>query len=136
MRRSTQAASPEGQRLTRESSTAPATAAMPSPITRQRMVPTLAERRRGDRVLLALVRDDQRGGEVDQDPGAADQREDDEPDSVERGVDAEVAREAPADAREHAVGTAALEALDGRLLGTVFAHTGRVAERRCSGNPE
>jgi hypothetical protein len=100
------------------------------------VVPALAERRRRDRVLLALARDDQRGGEVDQDPGTPDQGENDEPDAVEGGVDAEVAREAPADPREHAVGTAALEALEGRLLGTVFTHAARVADRPYRGNPE
>ena len=81
----------------------------PEPDQRPRPVAPVAERRGGDRVLLALVGDDERGGEVDEDAGPAQEGEDDEPDAEDGGVDLEVAGQAPADAREHAVGAAALE---------------------------
>ena len=70
--------------------------------------------------LAALVGDDERGGEVDQDPRAAEQREHDEPDAVEHGVDVEVAAEAAADAGDHPIRAAAAQLL--------------VCERLCHGS--
>ena len=64
-----------------------------------------------DRLLLALLREDENCGEVDQNPGAAQQREDHESQPEERGIQVEVAPEAAGHARDHAVGRAALEAL-------------------------
>ena len=100
------------------------------------VVAALAQGLSGDRVLLALVRDDEHGRQVDEDPGAADQRQDDEADPVEGGVDSEVARQAPADPGEHAVVPAPLEPLDRGSFDCVFAHASRVAEPGMAGNPE
>ena len=70
--------------------------------------------------LLALVGDDERRGEVDQDSRAAEQREHDEPDAVEHRVHVEVAAEAAADAGDHPVRAAAAQLL--------------VCERLCHGS--
>ena len=69
----------------------------------------LAQRLLDDRLVAALVRDDERRGPVDQEARAAEQREHDEPDAVEDGVDVEVAAEAAADAGDHPVGAAAAQ---------------------------
>ena len=58
-------------------------------------VAAVAERRRGDGVVLPLVGDDERRREVDEDAGAAEQREDDEADAEDGGVDVEVAARPP-----------------------------------------
>ena len=88
----------------------------PEPDQRPRPIAPVAERRRGDRVLLALVRYDERRGGVDQDAGAAQEGEDDEADAKDRGVDLEVASQAPANAGEHAIRPAALQPPDLRDL--------------------
>ena len=69
------------------------------------------ERLLDDRLVPALVGDDERGGEVDEDSRAAEQREHDEPDAVEHRVDVEVAAEAAADAGDHPVGAAPAQLL-------------------------
>ena len=99
-------------------------------------VAALAEGLRSDRLVVALVGDDEQRCEIDEDAGAADQREDDEADTVERGVDSEVARQAPADTGEHAVVPAAFQPPDRWFFDCVFAHASRVAERSETGNPE
>ena len=63
-----------------------------------------------DRLLLALVRNDEDSGEVDEDPRAAEQREDDEPEPVERRAEVEVPAEAGADACDSPPGGGTLEA--------------------------
>ena len=82
------------------------------PDQRPRAVSPVAQRRRGDRVLLALVGHDERRGGVDEDAGPAEEGEDDEADAEDSGVDLEVASEAPADAGDHAIRAAALQAPD------------------------
>jgi hypothetical protein len=99
-------------------------------------ITTLTQRRGRDRVLIALVWNDERGGDVDQDAGPADQGEHDEADAIERGVDVEVTREAPADPREHPVGAAALEALDHLPVDCVFIHCTSVDENGRTSHPE
>jgi hypothetical protein len=89
---------------------------------RPRPVALVAERRGGDRVLLALVGDDERSGGVDQEAGAAQEGEDDEADAEDCGVDLEVASQAPADAGKHAVRPAALQPPDLWDMCGVFAH--------------
>ena len=79
---------------------------------RPRTVSPVAERSRGDRVLLALVGHDERRGGVDEDAGPAEEGEDDEADAEDGGVDLEVASQASADAGEHAIRAAALQAAD------------------------
>ena len=106
------------------------------PDERPRPVASRAERRGDDRVLLALVGHDERCREVDHDPGSAEQRQHDEADAIERGVDLEVAGQAPAYTGKHAIRAAALEPLDRRSLDCVFAHAVRIAEPRRDGYPE
>ena len=96
---------------------------------RPRPVAPVANRRRHDRVLLALVGHDEHGREVDDEAGAAEQCQYDEADPEERGVDLEVARQSPAHAGQHAVGAAALQRLDRRSLECVLVHGFRIAER-------
>ena len=64
---------------------------------------------------LAVGRDEDERRGVDDEAGAAEQRERDHADAHERRVDAEVAAEAAADAADDAVGAGALEALRGRV---------------------
>jgi len=52
---------------------------------------------------MALVGHDERRRQVDDDPRAAEQREHDEADAIDRRMDVEVAREPAADARELAI---------------------------------
>ena len=92
------------------------------PDQRPRAVSLVTERRRGDRVLLALVGHDQRRGGVDQDAGPAQEGEDDEADAEDSGVDLEVASQAPADAGKLAIRAAALQAADLRDIGDVCVH--------------
>jgi hypothetical protein len=106
------------------------------PDQRPRPVAPFAQRLGGDRVLLALVRDHQRGRDVDQDTRAADQRQDDEADPVERGMDVEIARQAPAHPGEHAVRPAPLEALRRRLLDCRLVHVARIARPGADGHPD
>ena len=50
--------------------------------------------RAGDRLVAALVRDQQQAGQVERDARAADDGQDDEGDPDDRGVDAEVTGQA------------------------------------------
>ena len=75
----------------------------------ERVLAMVAEHLGGERVPLALVGNDERAGAVDDDPGAAEQRQHDEADAVDDGVDVEVPAEAAADAGEHTVGAAPME---------------------------
>ena len=70
---------------------------------RPRPVAAVAQRSRGEGILLPLVGHDERRCQVDQDPRAAEQREDDEADAVDGRMDVEVAREPAADAGELAI---------------------------------
>ncbi len=67
-----------------------------------RPVAVVAERLLGDRRLRVLVRDHEPGGQVQEQAGAAGERERREDDPVDRGVDVEVAAEAGGDAAEPA----------------------------------
>ena len=58
-----------------------------------RVVAPLGEDLLGDRLVLALGRDDEDGGEVDEDPGAAEEGQDDEAEPEEGRVQVEVAAE-------------------------------------------
>src|SRR5687768_8760744 len=71
------------------------------------------ERLGDDRVPLALIGDDERRGDIEQDPGPADERQHGEGDPEERRGEVEVAPEAAGDAREDAVVSAAVKLLDG-----------------------
>ena len=82
------------------------------PDQRPRAVSPVAQCRRGDRVLLALVGHDERRGGVDQDAGPAQEGEDDEADAEDGGVDLEVASKAATDAGNLAIRAAALQAPD------------------------
>ena len=106
------------------------------PDQRPRAVAPVAERRRGDRVLLALVGDDERRGGVDQDAGPAQEGEDDEADAEDCGVDLEVASQAPADAGKHAIRPAALQPADLGDMCRVFAHESRMAPVARGDHPE
>ena len=113
--------SPCGQRVTRGEEDGAGDRDEPEADQRPGPVAPVAEGRRGDRVLLALVGHDERGGEVDEDAGPAEEGEDDEADAVEGGVDFEVLGKAPADPGDHAIRTAALQAPDlWDLCGCVF----------------
>jgi hypothetical protein len=101
-------------------------------------VATVPQRGSRDGVLLALVRHDEGSCCVDDDAGAAEQGEDDEADAVEGGMDVEVTGEAAADAGDHAVGAAALEALRRSVLECVclFGHGSMVASAYAHDHPE
>src|SRR5262249_44256419 len=86
-----------------------------------------------DRVFLALVRDHERAGRVDEESGAAEEGEDDEPDPVEDGVDVEVLSEAAGDAGDHAVGPAPAELF---VCRRVFCHASRMPCGRPGVDPE
>ena len=77
-------------------------------------VPMTPQRLGGDRVGAALVGDDERCGDVDQDSGPADERQDHEGDPEERGGQVEVAPEPSRDAGEDSILSAAVELFDGR----------------------
>src|SRR5262249_17489434 len=66
------------------------------------VLPGLDERA-GDRLIAALVGDQQQAGQVERDARAADDGQDHERDPDDRHVDAEVAGRAGGDAREHPV---------------------------------
>ena len=68
-------------------------------------------------------------GEVDEDPGAAEQREDDEPEPEDGRVELEVAAQSASDACDHGVGGAALEAPDLGCVCDVLVHASRVPGR-------
>ena len=98
---------------------------------RPRLIPAAAQHLGRDRVLLPLLGDHERGGEVDDDARAAEQGQDDEPDAVERGIDVEVARQALADPGEHPVRAGPLEPLHcSWLVYRMFGHASRVAAAR------
>ena len=102
---------------------------------RPRPVAPLGDHLLGDRPLAALLGHDEQRGEVDQDPGAAEQRQDHEPESEEHRVQVEVPAEAAGDTGDDAVG-GALEALDVRGMCDVFAHVSRVPTGRPDGYPD
>ena len=77
-----------------------------------------------DRVALAVVRDHEPGGDVEQDARAADERQDREADPEERRGDVEVPPKAAGDAREDPLVPAAVQLLDRRSLGLGGAHYG------------
>src|SRR6185295_16427178 len=109
----------------------------PEPDQRPGPVAPAFERSRRDRVLLAFVGHDEHRDEIDQQAGAAEQRENDEADAVERGMYLEVVRQAPADAGEHAIRAAALQPLDRGSLDCLFIHhASRIARTRPRGYPE
>ena len=92
-----------------------------------RLLASLAQRLRRDGLRLALVGDHEHRREVDENAGTAEQREHDEAHPIERGAEVEVAREAPADPREHAVGAAPLEPLHRRFGCDVLGHVRSIA---------
>jgi len=63
-----------------------------------------------DRLLLAFLGNHEDGGEVDEDPRATEQREDDKPEPVERRAEVEVPAKAGADTGDPPAGRGALEA--------------------------
>ena len=101
-----------------------------------RLLAPLAQHLRRDRLRLAFLGDHEHSREVDEDAGAAEQREYDEADPIEGGAEVEVAREAPADPREHAVGAAPLEPLHRRFGCDVLGHAESFACGRPAGYPE
>ena len=111
-RRKNHHASPSGQSVARDEQDRPGDGEEAEPDQRPGPVAPVAERRRGDRVVLPLVGDHEPRGEVDEDAGPAEQGEDDEADAEDRGVDLEVASQAPADAGKHAIRAAALQRSD------------------------
>ena len=123
-----------GQVLARASRTAIATPASPSATSAPGMVAPLGQYVRRDR-LLVLGGHDQDGREVDEDPRAAEQREDDEPEPEDGRVEVEVASEAAADAGDPFVVRAALEPLDLGGVCDVFAHVSRLPASRPGGYP-
>ena len=78
---------------------------------------------------LALVGHHERRGGVDEDAGPAQEGEDDEADAEDRGVDLEVASQAPADAGKHAIRAAALQPPDLWDMCCVCVHGFRMASR-------
>src|SRR4029079_7211965 len=93
------------------------------PEQREGPLAVVAEYIAGDRVPVALVRNDEQRGAVDEDPGSAEQREHDEADAVEDGVDVEVADQAATHAGDHPVGPAPAQLL---VCGCVFCHDTRL----------
>ena len=88
-------------------------------------VAAVAQGSRGEGILVALVGHHERRRQVDQDPRAAEQREDDEADAVDGRMDVEVAREPAADAGELAIRATALQALRRSItecVGAGFCH--------------
>ena len=108
----TQPAPALGQSSPRERRTSGGDADQAEPDEGPGAVAALGEHLCRDRLLLALVRDHEHGGEVDEEPGAAEQRQDDEAEAEDCGVEVEVAAETAGDAGDDTVGGAALEALD------------------------
>ena len=91
-----------------------------------------------DRPVTALDRNHEDGREVDEDAGAAEQREDDEAEPEDGRVELEVAAEAAGDTCDQGVGRAALEALDLGRVCDVFIHASRLTRGACcvySGSP-
>ena len=74
-----------------------------------------------DRVAATFVGDHERGGDVEQDPCSADERQDHEADPEERRRDVEVPAEPPRDAGDEPVVAAPVELFDG-CLGLGGAH--------------
>ena len=111
----------------------------PEPDQRPRTVSPVTQGGRGDRVVLTLVRHDERRRCVDEDAGPAEEGEDDEADAENGGVDLEVASEAAADAGKHAIRTAALQASglwDVCGVCDVCVHGFRMAAGTCGDHPE
>ena len=96
-------ASPWGQSVARESSVTSATATSPRPISGQGRSRRLRRAAVAKESSVPLLGHDERRREVDEDPRAAEQREDDEADAVDGRMDVEVAREPAADAGELAI---------------------------------
>ena len=100
-----------GQVLARERRTMIATAASPRPTSGQGWSRRSASTSAAIDCLPSAGHDED-GGQVDEDPRAAEQREDDEPEPEDGRVEVEVASEAAADAGDPFVVRAALEPLD------------------------
>src|SRR5262249_29201289 len=100
---------------------------------RERPLPVVAQHVGGDRLLLALARDHERAGGEEEEPGTAEESEDDEADAVEDGVDVEVLPEAAGDTGDHAVGPAPAELF---VCRRVFCHASRVPCGRPGVDPE
>ena len=84
----------------------------PEPDQRPGAVSPVAEGSRRERVGVALVGHDERRGRVEEDPRAAEEREDDEADTEDGGMDLEVLGKAAADTGDLAIRAAALQAAD------------------------
>src|SRR5207249_3405941 len=100
---------------------------------RERSLAVVAEHVGGDRVAVALARNHEQRGAVDQDSGPAEQCEHDEADAIEDGVDVEVAAQAAADAADHPVGPAPAQLL---VCGCVFCHDARLPGAPLGVDPE
>ena len=93
-----------------ERTTIAARPSSPMPTTSARALAPVAQRLLGERALVALGRHHEPGGEVEEDPRAAGEREHREGEPVHDRAHVEVAAEAGADAREHAIVARAREA--------------------------
>ena len=132
---------PSARSVMTPSSDAAATTSSAAPMTTRP-----APERHGSRALLmiggftALAGQQHRRGEVDEDAGAAQEREGDEADADEVRVDSEVAADAGGDAGEHAAVLGAFEALRGGVGGGGFScrvhdvKGGLASRRRTIGN--
>src|SRR5207248_4662835 len=89
-----------------------------------------------DRGLGAFLRHYEDGGDVDEDPSAAQQRQDDEPQAEDRGGEVEVSPEPAGDARQDLGVAAALEALDHWCVECVFAHVSSLPSKSRCDHPE
>ena len=98
-------------------------------------VAALGEHLLRDRLLDSLLRDHEHGGEVDEDPRAAEQREDDEPEPEDGRAEVEVAAEAAGHTGDDLVVRRALEPLDLGGVCDVFAHVWRVPPRDAGRHP-
>src|SRR5581483_2651651 len=101
-----------------------------------RVVAAVHEDVLGDRPLVTLLRHDEHGREVDEDSGAAEDGEDDEPEPEDGRGEIEVAPEAAAYAGEDPAVAAAREALGLWCVEDVFAHAPRVPQAGARGYPE
>ena len=79
------------------------------PDERTRPVAVVPKRVGGDGIPCSLIGDHEQGRAVDEKPSASEKGQDDEPDAVEEGIDVEVAAEAAAHARDHAIRAAPAE---------------------------
>ena len=125
-------ASPCGQSVARESSGDERDGDEAEADQRPGPIAAVAQGGRGEGILLPLVGHHERRRQVDQDPRAAEQREDDEADAVDGRMDVEVAREPAADAGELAIRATALQALRRSItecVGAGFCHGSSLSGR-------